>query len=76
LYQNAVIKVPLDVLTHCICIWILVSANTLENVYKNMLTHIHKVKHLAVGTFEQGWRSCEVKVVIVTKNSEQTQPSG
>jgi hypothetical protein len=43
-----------------------VSANTLENVYENMLlenvfenmlTHMHKVKHLVVGTFEQGWRS-------------------
>ena len=30
------------------------SANTLENVCENMLTHVHKVKHLVVGTFEQG----------------------
>ena len=30
------------------------SANTLENVYENMLTHVHKVIHLVVGTFEQG----------------------
>ena len=28
--------------------------NTLENVYENMLTHVHKVIHLVVGTFEQG----------------------
>ena len=30
------------------------SANTIENVCKNMLTHVHKVIHLVVGTFEQG----------------------
>ena len=30
------------------------SANTLENVCENMLTHVHKVIHLVVGTFEQG----------------------
>ena len=29
-------------------------ANPLENVYENMLTHVHKVIHLVVGTFEQG----------------------
>jgi hypothetical protein len=45
------------VLTHCIYIYILESANTLENVYENMLTHVHKVIHLAVHTFEQGWRN-------------------
>ena len=27
--------------------------NTLENVYENKLTHVHKVIHLVVGTFEQ-----------------------
>jgi hypothetical protein len=47
-----VIKVPLDVLTHCICIKILVSANTLEKVCEKMLTHVHKVLHLVVGTFD------------------------
>ena len=26
----------------------------LKNVYENMLTHVHKVVHLVVGTFEQG----------------------
>ena len=30
------------------------SANTLENICENMLTHVHKVIHLVVGTFEQG----------------------
>ena len=30
------------------------SANTLENVCENMLTQVHKVIHLVVGTFEQG----------------------
>jgi hypothetical protein len=34
-----------------------VSANTLENVCENMLTHVHKVIHLVVGTFNQGWQS-------------------
>jgi hypothetical protein len=34
-----------------------VSANILKNVCENMLTHVHKVKHLVVSTFEQGWRS-------------------
>ena len=29
-------------------------ANTLENVCENILTHVHKVIHLVVGTFEQG----------------------
>ena len=33
----------------------LVSANTLENVCENMLTHMHKVIHLVVDTFDQGW---------------------
>ena len=48
---------PLDVLIHCICIYILVSANTLENVCEKLLTHVHKVIHLVVSIFEQGWRS-------------------
>ena len=26
----------------------------LKNVYENMLTYVHKVIHLVVGTFEQG----------------------
>jgi len=30
------------------------SANTLENICENMLTYVHKVIHLVVGTFEQG----------------------
>ena len=30
-------------------------ANTLENVYENMLTHVHMVIHLVVGIFEQGF---------------------
>ena len=30
------------------------SANTLENICENMLTHVHKVIHLVVDTFEQG----------------------
>jgi hypothetical protein len=30
---------------------------TLENVCENMLTHVHKVIHLVVITFEQGWIS-------------------
>jgi hypothetical protein len=34
-----------------------VSANTLENICENMLTHMHKVIHLVVSIFEQGWRS-------------------
>ena len=33
------------------------SANTPENVCQNILTHVQKVIHLVVGTFEQGWRS-------------------
>ena len=37
------------------------SANTLENVYENMLTHMHKMIHLVVGTFDQGWRSWRSK---------------
>ena len=28
--------------------------NTLENIDENMLTYVHKVIHLVVGTFEQG----------------------
>ena len=28
--------------------------HTLENICENMLTHVHKVIHLVVGTFEQG----------------------
>ena len=37
------------------------SANTLENVFENMLTHTHKVIHLVVGTFEQGLESSPVE---------------
>ena len=33
------------------------SANNIENVCENMLTHVHKVIHLVVSTFEQGWIS-------------------
>ena len=33
------------------------SANILENICENMLTHVHKMKHLVVSTFDQGWRS-------------------
>ena len=29
----------------------------LKTFVKNMLTHVHKVIHLVVSTFEQGWRS-------------------
>jgi hypothetical protein len=31
--------------------------NTLKNICENMLTHVHKVLHLVVDTFKQGWRS-------------------
>jgi hypothetical protein len=31
-------------------------ANTIENVCENMLTHVHEVVHMVVGTFEQGWK--------------------
>ena len=37
------------------------SDNTLENVCENMLTHVHKVIHLVVGIFEQGWKSWRSK---------------
>jgi hypothetical protein len=30
-----------------------VSANTLKNVCEKLLTHVHKVIHLVVSTFEQ-----------------------
>jgi hypothetical protein len=53
--------VPLDVLTHCICIQILVSANTLENICKNMLTHVHNMIHLVVSIFDKGGEVGEVK---------------
>ena len=43
------------------------SANTIENVCKNMLTHVHKVIHLVVGTFGKGGEVGEVKEVIFTK---------
>ena len=33
------------------------SANTLENVCENMLTHVHKVKHLVMSTFDKRWQS-------------------
>ena len=33
------------------------SADTLKNICENMLTHVHKVKHLVVSTFDQGWQS-------------------
>ena len=29
----------------------------LENICENMLTHVHKVIHLVVGTFEQGLKT-------------------
>jgi hypothetical protein len=63
-------KVPLDVLTHCICIQILVSANTLENICENMLTHVHKVKHLVVSIFDQGWRSWRRGGVVFTDRTQ------
>jgi hypothetical protein len=53
--------VPLDVLTHCICIQILVSANTLENICENMLTHVHNMIHLVVSIFDKGGEVGEVK---------------
>jgi hypothetical protein len=31
---------------------------------KNILTHVHKVIHLMVSTFEQGWRSWRVEVAL------------
>jgi uncharacterized damage-inducible protein DinB len=31
-----------------------VSANILENVYENMLTHVHKVIHLWLAHFSKG----------------------
>ena len=37
------------------------SANTFENVYENMLTHVHKGIHLVVGTFEQGFETSPVE---------------
>jgi hypothetical protein len=32
-----------------------VSANTFENICENMLTRVHKVIHLVVSIFGQGW---------------------
>ena len=37
------------------------SANTLENICENMLTHVHKVIHLVVDTFEQGLETSPVE---------------
>ena len=45
------------------------SANTLENVCENMLTHVHKVIHLMVGTFEQG---LETSPAPYTENTKVT----
>ena len=36
-------------------------ANPLENVCEKMLTHVHKVIHLVVGTFEQGLETSPVE---------------
>ena len=40
-------------------------ANTLENVCENMLTHVHKVIHLVVGTFEQSLETSPVECLPV-----------
>ena len=34
-----------------------------------MLTHVHKVIHLVIGIFEQGWEVWEVKEVTVLTKS-------
>jgi hypothetical protein len=41
--------------------------NTLENVCENMVTLVHKVILLVVGTFEQGDEVGEVVVVFLTE---------
>ena len=33
----------------------------LKTFYENMLTHVHKVMHLVVGTFEQGLETSPVE---------------
>ena len=37
----------------------------LKNVYENMLTHVHKVIHLVVGTFEQGLGTSSVECPLI-----------
>ena len=39
-----------------------------------MLTHVHKVIHLVVGIFEQGWKVGEVKEVFVTVKRSGRRP--
>ena len=37
----------------------------LKNICENMLTHVHKVIHLVVGTFEQGLETSPVECPLV-----------
>ena len=52
------------------------SANTLENVCEKLLTHVHKVIHLVVSTFEQGWRSLRTGAVGLEDRTLGLRPTG